>query len=118
MNKKDLIFISIAVGVIGLFIFLSMIGKKASPMTAEHHPQFNNEWTRETCLSCHHPETGTAQKRMPPSHPQKGGLADSRSTNCTVPGCHRPPASAAKTAFIYQSNQREGQFSWLNRQQR
>jgi hypothetical protein len=118
MNKKDLIFISIAIGVIGLFIFLSLIGKKASPMTAANHPQFNSEWTRETCLSCHHPETGTAQKKMPPSHPQKGSVEDRRGTGCTVPGCHRPPESGAKTALIYQPNHLEGQFSWLSRQQK
>jgi hypothetical protein len=106
MNRKDLIFISIAVGVIGLFIFLSVIGKKPKPLTAEHHPGVTDKMTREQCLECH---GAAGVSPMPANHPQKGKEDERRPTNCYV--CHRPPQPAT-AAVIILSNRREVEFVW------
>ncbi|HXG94926.1 MAG TPA: hypothetical protein VNN73_21480 [Blastocatellia bacterium] len=107
MNKKDLIFISIAVGVIGLFIFLSLIGKKPKPLNAtDYHATVTAQTTRDECLACHAPE---AAAPMPANHPQKGRWDDRKGTNCLV--CHKPPARAA---FILLPAYREGKSLWLN----
>ena len=106
MNRKDLIFISIAIGVIGLFIFLSVIGKKPKPLVAEHHPQVTEHTTREQCLECH----GAGKvSPMPANHPQKGKEDERRPTNCYV--CHRPPEPAT-AAVIILSDHREGRLLW------
>jgi hypothetical protein len=105
MNKKDLIFISIAIGVIGLFIFLSIIGQKPKPLTAsDYHAGVTAQTLREDCLACHHPDHAmTDRARMPANHPQKGRWDDRKGTNCVV--CHKPPA--ATTAIFFSYKQRE-----------
>src|SRR5215470_1712622 len=87
MRRKDLIFIAIIVAVLGIFIFLSAIGRKAPAMTARaDHAGLNRKTPNETCLACHAPDSTVA--RMPASHPKKGKPPDTK-TSCFV--CHRPP---------------------------
>jgi len=106
MNKKDLIFIAIALGVIGLFIFLSVIGKKPKPLSVQNHSAYNSEWKRDTCLGCHAPGNVA---RMPEKHPQKGRWGDRKNTEWNLR--HKPPA--VTTAFFF-PNHRKEPFVWLN----
>jgi hypothetical protein len=87
MRRKDLIFIAIIVAVLGIFIFLSAIGRKAPAMTArEEHAGANRKTANETCLACHAPDSTVAP--MPARHPKKGKPPDTK-TSCFA--CHRPP---------------------------
>jgi len=106
MNKKDLIFIAIALGVIGLFIFLSVIGKKPKPLSVQNHSAYSSEWKRDTCLGCHAPGNVAP---MPEKHPQKGRWDDRKNTECNL--CHKPPA--VTTAFFFPNHRKES-FVWLN----
>jgi hypothetical protein len=109
MKKNDLIFIAIALAVIGLFIFLSLIGRKAAPMTAQaYHAGITRETPRETCWGCHTPDSEVWLR-----HPKKGKPPD-QTTPCHV--CHKLPDAAA-TAF-YPSKKREVLSAWLNRQEK
>ena len=50
MGKKDLFFIGILVAVVGLFIFLSVTGRKPAPMRARvEHAGITKDTPRETC---------------------------------------------------------------------
>jgi cytochrome c551/c552 len=87
MRRKDLIFIAIIVAVLGIFIFLSAVGRKAPAMTARaEHAGANKKTTNETCLGCHAPDSTVAP--MPARHPKKGKPPDTK-TSCFA--CHRPP---------------------------
>lgn len=119
MNKKDLIFAAIVVFVIGLFVFLSVIGKKPAPMAARtEHTGMSKETPRATCLECHAPDSQIAP--MPPTHPLKGkpdekkGQPENKKTPCTE--CHKPPPVSPQ-AFKQNTN-REDLFSWLEQQKR
>lgn len=91
MNKKDLFFITIAVAVLGIFIFLSVIGRKPPQMTerAEHGGVTRNT-SRDTCIGCHGPGSiaPIQWQGSEKNHPKKGVPPDTM--NCFA--CHRPPA--------------------------
>jgi hypothetical protein len=114
MNRKDIIFAGIAVAVIGLFIYLSLIGKKPTPLTARaEHAGVSRETPRETCWSCHTPDAEVWLR-----HPKKGKPPD-QTTPCAQ--CHKFPETA--TALFRSTKNsinenREGLLTWLNRQQK
>jgi hypothetical protein len=119
MNRKDLIFAAIIVAVIGVFVFLSVIGKKAAPMLERpEHMGMSKSTSRETCFQCHAPDSNI--KPMPPTHPIKGkpdekkGQPESKKTPCTE--CHKPPATTPQA--LKQTINREDLFSWLEQQKR
>jgi len=86
MRRKDLIFIAIIVAVLGIFIFLSVIGRKAPAMTTRaEHAEVNRKTPNDTCLACHAPDSTVAP--MPARHPKKGKPPDTK-TSCFA--CHRP----------------------------
>ncbi|HYP26412.1 MAG TPA: hypothetical protein VE262_06830 [Blastocatellia bacterium] len=119
MKKKDLYFLAMAAAVIGLFVFLSMIGRKPKPMTARpEHASMTKETPRETCWACHAPDSQVAP--MPLRHPKKGKPPD-QTTPCAV--CHKYPDAGAPTAFFNPSTSvspehRKGIFVWLSQQQK
>ncbi len=112
MNKKDLIFLAIAIAVVGLFIFLSLIGRKPKPLGPHpEHAGLSQKTPRETCLECHAPDSTVAP--MPPRHPKKGKPPD-KTTPCYA--CHKMPEDAVAIAEL--SKIREGRLKWLNQQLR
>jgi hypothetical protein len=102
MNRKDLIFISILAGVLGVFVLLSAISKDIPQLTAraEHEGMVRNT-SPETCLSCHDPGSSIAPIDKT-KHPMKG--LPPKKDNCFL--CHKPP-SAAVAAFTWSAT-REG----------
>ena len=118
MNRKDLIFLGIAVSVVALFIVLSVVGRKPKPMSARpEHAGMNRDTAREDCLACHAPDSQVAP--MPARHPKKGKPPD-RTTPCYA--CHKlPEARMAALVFRLSSNHlnRSGEvrFIWPNQQQ-
>jgi hypothetical protein len=109
MNKKDLIFAGIAVAVIGLFIYLSLIGKKPTPLTMRaEHAGVSRETPRETCWGCHTPDAEVWLR-----HPKKGKPPD-QTTPCAQ--CHKFPEPA--TALFHSTKTREGLLTWQSRQQK
>jgi hypothetical protein len=95
MNRKDLFFVVVAVAVIGLFIFLSVIGKKPAAMTPRaEHVGMSKDTPRETCLQCHAPGSQVAPMDKSGHHPKKGRPPDQMS--CFA--CHKPPEAAAVSA--------------------
>jgi hypothetical protein len=109
MTKKDLIFAAIAISVIGVFIFLSLIGRKPTPVTARaEHAGITRDTPRETCWGCHTPESPVWLR-----HPKKGKPPD-QTTPCSA--CHKFPDSPA-VALIDSAKTSEGVLLWLNRQQ-
>jgi hypothetical protein len=115
MKKKDLYFLAMAAAVIGLFVFLSMIGRKAAPMTARpEHAGMSTETPRETCWTCHAPDSQVAP--MPIRHPKKGKPPD-QTTPCAV--CHKyrvaPPAFFNSLESV-SPKYREGVFVWPSQQ--
>ncbi|HKY05164.1 MAG TPA: hypothetical protein VJQ56_09750 [Blastocatellia bacterium] len=114
MKKKDLYFLAMAVFVIGLFIFLSLVGRKAKPMTARaEHAAVTRDTPRETCWGCHGDETTVAP--LPVRHPKKGKPPD-QTTPCHV--CHKLPDAPVALFRLNSHRPREGQFSWLSRNQK
>jgi hypothetical protein len=115
MKKKDLMFIAMALGVIGLFVFLSLISRKPKPLTARaEHAHVTKETPRETCLECHAPDSPIAP--MPARHPKKGKPPD-KTTPCYA--CHKYPADPVQ-AFILPNTLsiRGDNVLWLNQQLR
>jgi hypothetical protein len=118
MNRKDLIFLGIAVSVVALFIVLSVIGRKPKPMSARpEHAGMSRDTAREDCLACHAPDSQVAP--MPARHPKKGKPPD-RTTPCYA--CHKlPEPRMAALVFRLSSNHlnRSGEvrFIWPNQQQ-
>ncbi|HVF89712.1 MAG TPA: hypothetical protein VNH22_06570 [Blastocatellia bacterium] len=119
MKKKDLYFLAMAAAVIGLFVFLSMIGRKAAPMTARaEHSGLTKETPRETCWTCHALDSQIAP--MPARHPKKGKPPD-QTTPCSA--CHKYPDAGAPPAFFnsvtsVSPKYRKGVFVWLSQQQK
>ena len=110
MNRKDIIFASIALAVIGLFIFLSLIGRDAKPMTARgEHAGVTQDTPRETCWECHAPDSTVSP--MPPRHPKKGKPPDT-TTPCYA--CHKLP----DPAVAFGSLTKKGDDNWLRRRQK
>jgi hypothetical protein len=111
MKKKDLFFVIGALVVIGIFIFLSVIGRKAKPLSSvSEHAGINSKTEPETCFTCHAPDSNV--KPMPEHHPKKGRPPDK--TNCFI--CHQAPATA--TAFFTFTKPREEKFIWPNQPQK
>jgi hypothetical protein len=111
MNRKDLWFLLIAVGVVGLFIFLSVMSRKPKAMQPRpEHAGITRETKREDCWSCHTPDSKVWDR-----HPKKGKPPD-QTTPCYV--CHKLPATVAATAELRSTKNREGEFSWLNLQEK
>jgi hypothetical protein len=111
MNKKDLWFLAMAVGVIGLFTVLCAISRKAPPMTARpEHAGLTRQTARETCWGCHTPDSKVWIR-----HPKKGKPPD-QTTPCYV--CHKLPEPDAATAMIFLTKSTEGEFVWRNLQER
>ena len=114
MGKKDLFFIGILVAVVGLFIFLSVTGRKPAPMRARvEHAGITKDTPRETCLQCH--ASGDEIVPMPAGqrHPKKGSPLDNKGTPCSL--CHKLPPDAA-SAILYPK--KEGLRAWLNQQEK
>lgn len=117
MNRKDLIFLGIAVSVVALFIVLSVIGRKAKPIGVRpEHAGMSRDTAREDCLACHAPDSQIAP--MPARHPKKGRPPD-KTTPCIV--CHKLP-EAATAAFIFHltsnnpAKSGEVRFTWPSQQ--
>jgi len=93
MNKKDLIFIAIIVGVLGIAIFVWAMGRKAPKFTDRpEHSGLTAKTQRDTCLVCHAPDATVAP--MTARHPKKGKPPDK--FDCFI--CHKEQKSL--TAFI------------------
>jgi hypothetical protein len=96
--KKDLIFATVAIAVLGVFIVLSQISRKPPPVTVgAAHEGMTRSTPRELCVGCHAPDSPV--RPMSERHPKKGKPPDTMS--CFA--CHQPPAKTNKT---------EGQISW------
>jgi len=88
MKKKDLIFIGIIVGVVGVFVFLSAIGRKAPVFTDRpEHAGLTAKTQRDTCLVCHAPDATVAP--MPARHPKKGRPNDRDPDKWVCFRCHK-----------------------------
>jgi hypothetical protein len=114
MKKKDLFFIIGALVVIGIFVYLSYVGRKAKPVSnIAEHAGFTDKTEPASCLACHAPDS--AVKPMPEHHPKKGRPPDKSS--CFM--CHKLPAAAS--AFLsptFSTRLSEEKFKWLNQQQK
>src|SRR5713226_8178033 len=109
MKKKDLIFIAIIVGVVGVFIFLSAIARKAPAFTdRSEHAGLTAKTQRDTCLVCHAPDASIAP--MPARHPKKGKPNERDTDKWVCFKCHKE--EKPMTALIV-SGVSEGRVSWL-----
>ena len=113
MNRKDLYFLGVAIGIIALFTFLWMISRKPPAMTGRpEHAGFTHNTTRDTCYGCHTPEAKFWER-----HPNKGKPTDrDKKTPCSA--CHKLPEAQIGAASFHTSNKREVAFIWPNRQPR
>ena len=113
MNRKDLYFLAVAVGILALFTFLWIISRKPPAMTARaEHAGLSNKTPRETCWGCH-----TADSKFWERHPNKGKPTDrDKTTPCSA--CHKLPESHVAIALFHTSNNREVQFKWPSQQLR
>jgi hypothetical protein len=118
MNRKDLIFLGIAVSVVALFIVLSIIGRKPKPMSVRpEHAGLSRDTAREDCWVCHAPDSRVAP--MPARHPKKGKPPD-RTTPCYA--CHKLPEPATAALILHQpgdhpAKSEEERFKWQSQQQ-
>src|SRR6185295_1293410 len=113
MNRKDLYFLGVAVGIIALFTFLWIIRRPPPAMTTRaEHVGINQKTPRETCWGCHTPDSQVWQH-----HPNKGKPTDrDKTTPCSA--CHKlPDPQIAASAFRIR-NTRELEFKWQNQQQK
>jgi cytochrome c553 len=112
MNKKDIYFIVLALGIIAVFVLLTVISRKPQSMQDRpEHQGVNRNTSRETCWACHGDKDTVAP--LPERHPKKGKPPD-QSTPCAQ--CHKLPASA--TAALFLPSVRKGQFLWPNQPQK
>ena len=109
MNKKDLYFLGVAIGILALFTVLWIISRKPPAMTARsEHIGINQKTPRETCWGCHTPDSKFWQH-----HPNKGKPTDrDKTTPCSA--CHKLPEPQVAAAFRWRSNTREVEFKWLS----
>lgn len=92
MNRKDLYFLAVAVGIVALFTVLWMIGRKPPPLTTRaEHAGLSHTTPRETCYGCHTPES-----KVWLHHPKKGKPPD-KTTPCAA--CHKFPDSQVAAFF-------------------
>jgi hypothetical protein len=114
MKKKDLFFIIGALVVVGIFFYLSYIGRKPKPITnITEHAGLTDKTEPATCLACHAPDSTV--RPMPEHHPKKGRPPDKSS--CFM--CHKLSGSAS--AFFsptFSIRLSEEKFKWLNQQQK
>jgi hypothetical protein len=112
MKKKDLFFLIGVLVVVGVFVYLSAIGRKPKPLSnSSQHAGFNSKTEPESCFTCHAPDSTV--KPMPEHHPKKGRPPDK--TNCFI--CHDPPAAASALLTFHQSMTEE-KFKWRNQPQK
>jgi len=113
MNRKDIYFLAVAVGIIALFTFLWIISRKPPAMTARpEHAGISKTTTRETCWGCHTPDSPIWAR-----HPNKGKPTDrDKTTPCSA--CHKLPETQVAIASSYTSNNGEVDLKWLNRRQK
>jgi len=110
MKKKDLIFIAIIVGVVGVFIFLSAIARKAPVFTDRpEHAGMTSKTQRENCLACHAPDSAVAP--MSARHPKKGKPNDRDPDKWVCFKCHKEEKPV--TALLI-SDLAEGKLQWLS----
>ena len=109
MNRKDLYFLAVAVGIIALFTVLWIVSRKPPAMTPRaEHAGITRNTTRETCYGCHTPES-----KIWARHPNHGKPTE---RNATTPcyACHKLPEPQIATALIQMFNHKEVEFIWLN----
>jgi hypothetical protein len=112
MKKKDLFFVIGALALIGLFVYLSAIGRKPKPLSnVSEHAGVTSKTEPESCFTCHAPDSNV--KPMPEHHPKKGRPPDK--TNCFI--CHKAPATAS-ALFTFHQFMTEDQFIWRNQPQK
>ena len=121
MKRRDLLFIISIVAVVGIFIFLSVIGKNAQQMkTRPEHAAFTraspDETPNQACLVCHAPNLASDSsdhsiKPMPPTHPKKGRPPDQFS-------CYRCHALPDRTRAMLGARPEESLLTWLSPQER
>jgi hypothetical protein len=113
MNRKDLYFLAVAIGILALFTFLWIISRKPPAMTARaEHAGLTSKTTRETCWGCHTPESKVWEH-----HPNKGKPTDrDKVTPCSA--CHKLPEQQVADAIFHTSNNWEVEVLWPNRQPR
>src|SRR5262245_52314727 len=103
MNKKDLYFLALAVGIVALFTVLWMISRKPPAMTSRaEHAGITRTTPRETCWECHTPDSKAWLR-----HPKKG-KPQHHTTPCAA--CHKLPDSGITAANF--ANVPEVRFSW------
>ncbi|MBI3650939.1 MAG: hypothetical protein HY231_07795 [Acidobacteria bacterium] len=112
MKKKDLYFLLGALVVIGIFVVLSVIGRKPKPLSnIAEHAGVTSKTEPATCLACHAPDSSV--KPMPEHHPKKGRPPDKSS--CFI--CHQAPTTAS-AFFTFHQFMTEDKFVWRNQPQK
>jgi hypothetical protein len=91
LKKRDWGFIAVAGAVVGLLAVLSLIGKKAEPMSAgPYHAGMTAATKRVECLVCHDPARPGASIPLPDTHPL---VWKKEEVSCIT--CHAPPERTA-----------------------
>ena len=109
MKKKDLYFAAGVLVVIGIFVYLTYIGRTAKPVSdIPQHAGFTSKTEAETCWACHAPDA--AVRPMPEHHPKRGRPPDKSS--CFV--CHKLPGAATVLLYPTLNSQAPGEerFIW------
>src|ERR1044071_6013746 len=117
INKKDFYFVGLMVAVLGVFMTLWLITRKAPAMTTRpEHGGITRETRRETCFEGHGTQ-GIAPP--PPHHPEKGmprenkGRPNATPTPCSE--CHKLPQGAVSASYL--PGVQRGLLKWLSQQQ-
>lgn len=111
MNRKDLYFLGIAIGIIALFTFLWIVSRKPPAMSARvEHAGITRHTERETCYGCHTPDSKVWVR-----HPNHGKPTERVATTPCY-ACHKLPEAQVASAAFLKSSQREVRFTWLNQQ--
>lgn len=113
MNRKDLYFLGVAVGILALFTVLWAIRREPPAMTTRaEHVGITRTTTRETCWGCHTPDSKIWER-----HPNKGKPTDrDKTTPCSA--CHKLPEPHVAAASFRRSNKREVKLIWQSLQPR
>src|SRR5262245_3079205 len=113
MNRKDLYFLGIAVGIIALFTFLWAVSRKPPAMTPRpEHAGITRNTTHETCWGCHTPDSKIWER-----HPKKGKPSTTdKSTPCYA--CHKLPESQTADALFHHLQFREVGIIWPSPRQK
>ncbi|HJZ67700.1 MAG TPA: hypothetical protein VKF81_06250 [Blastocatellia bacterium] len=109
MNRKDLYFLAVAVGILALFTVLWVISRKPHAMTARpEHAGITRNTERETCYGCHTPDS-----KMWERHPNHGKPTERKATTPCY-ACHKLPEPQLADASFDKSNTREVALIWPN----